>query len=143
MRWNISSRSRTEEIYAETQQIDAAEILQASQVWLEAAGTIAASMPIIGNPVSTVMNSVGWEGAAADAALRQHPQLRRAMDELAEVMGEVGARLGAVAAAAEAVKLAVAPPGDSGPIGAVARALEARARHRRAAGAGGPAPGGR
>lgn len=113
-----------QEIYAKAQQIDAAQILQASTVWLESAAAIAGSMPITGNSSDQVMNSAGWEGAAADAARAGARSLAAALDELAEVMAEVGGRLGAVAAAAEAVKLAVAPPGEAGPIGAIARVLE-------------------
>ncbi|MGF6886121.1 hypothetical protein ABIA39_000088 [Nocardia sp. GAS34] len=113
-----------QEICAKAQQIDAAQILQASTVWLESAAAIAGSMPITGNSSDQVMNSAGWEGAAADAARASARSFAAALDEMAEVMAEVGGRLGAVAAAAEAVKLAVAPPGEAGPIGAIARVLE-------------------
>ncbi len=114
-----------ERIYAGTQQIDAGEIARASLVWLNGAATINTAMPITRSTTDGVMNSIGWEGAAADAAYASTRSFAESLDELAEVMAEVGARLGTVAAAAEAVKLAVAPPGGSGPIGAVARALEA------------------
>ncbi|WP_067890811.1 hypothetical protein [Nocardia vaccinii] len=114
-----------ERIYAGTQQIDAGEIARASLVWLNGAATINTAMPITRSTTDGVMNSTGWEGAAADAAYASTRSFAESLDELAEVMAEVGARLGAVAAAAEAVKLAVAPPGGSGPVGAVARALEA------------------
>jgi len=113
-----------EEIYAKTQQIDPGDILQASLVWLDAAATITASLPITGNTSDSVMDSAGWEGVAADAARASTRSFAASMDELAEVIAEVGGRLGAVAAAAEAVKLAVAPPGEPGPIGDVARLLE-------------------
>ncbi|WP_051192834.1 hypothetical protein [Nocardia jiangxiensis] len=114
-----------ERIYAGTQQIDAGEIARASLVWLNGAATIGTAMPITRSTTDGVMNSAGWEGAAADAAYASTRSFAESLDDLAEVMAEVGARLGAVAAAAEAVKLAVVPPGASGPIGAVARALEA------------------
>ncbi|WP_415842937.1 hypothetical protein, partial [Nocardia ninae] len=116
---------RHEEIYAKTQQIDAAEILRASVAWLEAAGTVSTSFPLTRGSVDRVMNSMEWKGAAADAAYASIRSFAASADELAAVMGQVGARLGGVAAAAEAVKIAVAPPGSSGPIGAVARLLEA------------------
>ncbi|MCX4097449.1 hypothetical protein [Nocardia sp. alder85J] len=113
-----------EQIYAGTQQIDATQILAASLVWLQAAGTVTTSMPITRTNADQVIGSADWEGPAAEAALAGTRSFAASVDELAAVLGEVGARLGAVAAAAEAVKLAVAPPGDSGPIGAIARALE-------------------
>ncbi|WP_280276261.1 hypothetical protein [Nocardia wallacei] len=114
-----------EQIHAGTQRIDAGEILQASLVWLEAAGTLTTSMPLTRNEVDRAMNGAGWQGAAADAADACTRGLAESVEELAAIMGEVGARLGALAAAAEAVKLAVVPPGNSGPIGAIARILEA------------------
>ncbi|MQY26515.1 hypothetical protein [Nocardia aurantia] len=114
-----------EQIYAGTQQIDAARIVAAAQVWVEAAGTVSTSMPLTRTTADDLINAAGWEGAAAEAAYAGTRGFAASVDELATVLGEVGARLGAVAAAAEAVKLAVAPPGDSGPIGAIARALEA------------------
>ncbi|MBF6356944.1 hypothetical protein IU449_20760 [Nocardia higoensis] len=114
-----------EEIYAKTQQIDAGEILRASGVWLEAAATVAGAMPLTRAAADRMMNSMEWEGAAADAAYASTRSFADSVEELTSVMGQVGARLGAVAAAAEAVKLAVVPPGDSGPIGAIARLLEA------------------
>ncbi|WP_280369122.1 hypothetical protein [Nocardia wallacei] len=114
-----------EQIHAGTQRIGAGEILQASLVWLEAAGTLTTSMPLTRNEVDRAMNGAGWQGAAADAADACTRGLAESVEELAAIMGEVGARLGALAAAAEAVKLAVVPPGNSGPIGAIARVLEA------------------
>jgi hypothetical protein len=114
-----------EEIYAQAQRIDAGEILRASLVWLDAATAVTTSMPITRATADDVMSSAGWEGPAADAAYASTRRFAASVDELAEVMAEVGARLGAVAAAAEAVKLAVVPPGNSGPIGAVVRLLEA------------------
>ncbi|MBB5918662.1 hypothetical protein BJY24_007574 [Nocardia transvalensis] len=114
-----------ERIHAGTEKIDAGEILLASQVWLEAAGTLATAMPLTRGNLEIAMNGARWEGAAADAAEAATRGIADSFEELAAVMGEVGARLGALAAAAEAVKLAVVPPGDSGPIGALARILEA------------------
>ncbi|WP_280317159.1 hypothetical protein [Nocardia wallacei] len=114
-----------EQIHAGTQRIDAGEILQASLVWLEAAGTLTTSMPLTRNEVDRAMNGAAWQGAAADAADACTRGLAESVEELAAIMGEVGARLGALAAAAEAVKLAVVPPGSSGPIGTIARILEA------------------
>ncbi|WP_156674680.1 hypothetical protein [Nocardia terpenica] len=114
-----------EQIYAGTQRIDAGEILQTSLVWLEAAGTLATSMPITRDTAGRVMDSVRWTGVAADAASACTRSFAESVDELAAVLGEVGARLGALAAAAEAVKVAVVPSGDSGPVGTVARLLEA------------------
>ncbi|MFG1792413.1 hypothetical protein [Nocardia sp. NPDC049149] len=114
-----------EEIYAKTQQIDAAEILRASVAWLEVAGTLSTSFPLTRGSVDRVMNSMEWKGATADAAFASARSFAASVDELSAVMSQVGARLGGVAAAAEAVKIAVAPPGGSGPIGAVARLLEA------------------
>ncbi|MFC9438841.1 hypothetical protein [Nocardia sp. NPDC057030] len=116
---------RHEEIYAKAQQIDAAEVLRASVAWLEVAGTLSTSFPLTRGSVDRVMNSMEWKGAAADAAFASIRSFAASADELAAVLGQVGARLGGVAAAAEAVKIAVAPPGSSGPIGAVARLLEA------------------
>ncbi|WP_378738604.1 hypothetical protein [Nocardia brasiliensis] len=116
---------RHEEIYAKTQQINAAEVLQASVAWLEVAATLSTSFPLTRGSVDRVMNSMEWKGAAADAAYASTHSFASSVDELAAIMGQVGARLGGVAAAAEAVKIAVAPPGSSGPIGAVARLLEA------------------
>ncbi|GAA5072783.1 hypothetical protein [Nocardia iowensis] len=116
---------RHEEIYAKTQQINAAEVLQASVAWLEVAATLSTSFPLTRGSVDRVMNSMEWKGAAAEAAYASTRSFASSVDELAAIMGQVGARLGGVAAAAEAVKIAVAPPGSSGPIGAVARLLEA------------------
>ncbi|MFI5782025.1 hypothetical protein [Nocardia sp. NPDC051570] len=113
-----------EQIYAGTQQIDAGAILQTSAVWLEGA-TLGASMPLTSGNADRIMDAAQWQGPAADAAAACARSFAESIDELAAVMGEVGARLGAVATAAEAVKLAVVPPGDSGPIGAIARTLEA------------------
>ncbi|MCP2292852.1 hypothetical protein [Nocardia amikacinitolerans] len=114
-----------EEIYAKTQQIDAGEILRASVTWLEVAAALAASMPLSRGGADRVMNGMEWEGAAANAAYASTRSFAASVDELSAVMGQVGARLGGVAAAAEAVKLAVVPPGSSGPIGAIAQLLEA------------------
>ncbi|MEV6275017.1 hypothetical protein [Nocardia sp. NPDC051832] len=114
-----------EQIYAGTQQIDAAEILRASVTWLEAAGTLATSFPLTRASTDRVMNSMAWEGAAADAAYASTRSFAASVDELSAIMGRVGARLGGLAAAAEAVKLAVVPPGSSGPVGAIAKLLEA------------------
>jgi len=114
-----------EEIHAKTREIDAGEILRASGVWLEAAATLASAMPLTRAAADRVMNSMEWEGAAAEAAYTSTRSFAASVEELSAVMGEVGARLGAVAAAAETVKLAVVPPGDSGPVGAIARLLEA------------------
>ncbi|GAB2675425.1 hypothetical protein [Nocardia goodfellowii] len=114
-----------DQIYAGTQQIDAAEILRASVTWLEAAGTLATSFPLTRASTDRVMNAMAWEGAAADAAYASTRSFAASVDELSAIMGQVGARLGGLAAAAEAVKLAVVPPGSSGPVGAIARLLEA------------------
>ncbi|MEV6137802.1 hypothetical protein AB0L63_17395 [Nocardia sp. NPDC051990] len=114
-----------EEIYAKTQQIDAARILNASVTWLEVAGTLASSFPLTRAGSDRVMNSIAWEGAAAEAAYASARSYADSVDELAAIMGQVGARLSAVAAAAETVKIAVVPPGNSGPIGTIARLLEA------------------
>ncbi|MEU0504082.1 hypothetical protein [Nocardia sp. NPDC005998] len=114
-----------EEIYAKTQQIDAAQILNASVTWLEVAGTLASSFPLTRASSDRVMNTMAWEGAAAEAAYASARSYADSVDELAAIMGQVGTRLGAVAAAAEAVKIAVVPPGNSGPIGTIARLLEA------------------
>uniref|UniRef100_UPI0007A37917 hypothetical protein n=1 Tax=Nocardia pseudovaccinii TaxID=189540 RepID=UPI0007A37917 len=114
-----------EEIYAKTQQIDAAQILNASVTWLEVAGTLASSFPLTRAGSDRVMNSMAWEGAAAEAAYASARSYADSVDELAAIMGQVGTRLGAVATAAEAVKIAVVPPGNSGPIGTIARLLEA------------------
>ncbi|WP_194819066.1 hypothetical protein [Nocardia sp. XZ_19_385] len=114
-----------EQIYAGTQQINAAEILRASVTWLEAAGTLATSFPLTRASTDRVMNSMAWEGAAADAAYASTRSFAASVDELSAIMGQVGALLGGLAAAAEAVKLAVVPPGDTGPVGAIAKLLEA------------------
>ncbi|WP_406272001.1 hypothetical protein OH799_31860 [Nocardia sp. NBC_00881] len=116
---------RHEEIYAKAQQIDAAQVLRASAIWLEAAGTLTTSFPLTRDSVDRVLNSTEWKGATADAAYVSARSFAASVDELAAVLGQVGARLGGVAAAAEAVKLAVAPPGNSGPISTVAKLLEA------------------
>ncbi|TLF53557.1 hypothetical protein FEK31_26360, partial [Nocardia cyriacigeorgica] len=116
---------RHEEIYAKTQEIDAAAIVATSAAWLEAAAGLSTSFPLTRDSVDRVMGSMDWEGAAADAAHASARSFAASVDELAAVLGQVGARIGAVAAAAEAVKLAVVPPGGSGPIGAIARLLEA------------------
>ncbi|MFE7718931.1 hypothetical protein ACFU44_07790 [Nocardia rhizosphaerihabitans] len=114
-----------EQIYARTQQIDAAAVLSASMDWLESAAALTTTMPLTRSNAERVIEETGWEGAAADAAFASTRSFAAALDELAEVFGEVGARLGGVAAAAEAVKLAVVAPGGSGPIGTIARLLEA------------------
>ncbi|WP_036530178.1 hypothetical protein, partial [Nocardia sp. CNY236] len=116
---------RHEEIYTKAQQIDAASILHASTTWLEVAGALTTSFPLTRDAVDRVMNSMDWQGATAEAAMASARSFAASVDELASVLGQVGARLGGVAAAAEAVKLAVVPPGDSGPVGTIARALEA------------------
>ncbi|MBO0853444.1 MAG: hypothetical protein J2P18_06720 [Nocardia sp.] len=114
-----------EKIYAGTQRIDPAEILRASLTWLEGAATLTGSIPITRSGTELTMDQAGWRGAAADAAADSVHSFAAALADLAEVFGEVGARLGAVSAAAETVKIAVAPPGDTGPVGAIARALGA------------------
>lgn len=114
-----------EEIYAKAQQIDAAEILRASITWLEVAGTLTTSFPLTRASADRVMNAMEWQGATADAAYASTRSYAASVDELAAIMGQVGARLSAVAAAAEATKIAVVPPGDSGPIGTIAKLLEA------------------
>ncbi|MFC9895177.1 hypothetical protein ACFVMC_15955 [Nocardia sp. NPDC127579] len=114
-----------EQIYAGTQQIDAAEIARASVTWLEAAGTLATAFPLTRASADRVMNSMAWEGAAAEAAYASTRSFAASVDELSGILGQVGARLGGLAAAAEAVKVAVVPPGGSGPVGAIARLLEA------------------
>ncbi|WP_246349871.1 hypothetical protein [Nocardia barduliensis] len=118
---------RHEEIYAKAQQIDAAQVLRASTTWLEVAGALTTSFPLTRGGVDRVMDSAEWKGAAADAAQASARSFAASADELAAVLGQVGARLGGVAAAAEAVKLAVVPPGASGPVGAIAQLLEAGA----------------
>ena len=114
-----------EQIYSGTETIDAGEILQTSLTWLEAAATLTGSMPVTRSHAEHAIDAAGWQGPAAEAAAVSARSLAASVDELAAVFGEVGARLGAVAGAAEAVKLAVPPPGDTGPVGAIARALEA------------------
>lgn len=114
-----------EQIYARTQQIDAAEVLDASIAWLESAAALTTTMPLTRSNADRVIDGTGWEGAAADAAFASTRAFADSIGELAAVFGEVGARLGGVAAAAEAVKLAVVAPGGSGPIGTIARLLEA------------------
>ncbi|PSR61746.1 hypothetical protein C8258_26140, partial [Nocardia sp. MDA0666] len=114
-----------EQIHTGTEKIEAGEILQASLIWLEAAATLTGSMPATRSQVERIMDHAGWQGPAAEAAAASAHSFAASVDELAAVFGEVGARLGAVAGAAEAVKLAVPPPGDSGPVGAIARVLEA------------------
>ncbi|WP_459549740.1 WXG100 family type VII secretion target [Nocardia sp. X0981] len=116
---------RHEDIYAGTQQIDAAEILRASGTWMHAATTLQTSFPLTRSGAERVMSAMGWEGEAADAAYAGTRSFADSVNELAAVLGQVGLRLGAVAAAAEAVKIAVVPPGESGPVGALARLMEA------------------
>ncbi|MEV6255729.1 hypothetical protein AB0L97_20970, partial [Nocardia sp. NPDC051911] len=116
---------RHDEIYAKAQQIDPAQVLHASTIWLDAAGTLTTSFPLTHGGVDRVMDAADWKGAAADAAQACARSFAASADELAAVLGQVGARLGGVAAAAEAVKLAVVPPGASGPVGAIAQLLEA------------------
>ncbi|PPJ22893.1 hypothetical protein C5F51_30395, partial [Nocardia nova] len=114
-----------EQIHTGTEKIEAGEILQASLIWLEAAATLTGSMPATRSQAERIMDHAGWQGPAAEAAAASAHSFAASVDELAAVFGEVGARLGAVAGAAEAVKMAVPPPGDSGPVGAIARVLEA------------------
>ncbi|WP_040834136.1 hypothetical protein [Nocardia brevicatena] len=116
---------RHADIYTATQQIDAVEILRASGAWLSAAAGLRTSFPLTRDSADRVMNATGWEGEAADAAYASTRSFADSVNELADVLAQVGARLGAVAAAAEAVKLAVVPPGSSGPVGTIARLLEA------------------
>ncbi|GGL34813.1 hypothetical protein [Nocardia jinanensis] len=116
---------RHEDIYRATQQIDAGEILRISGTWMHAATTLQTSLPLTRAGADRVMNAMEWDGAAADAAFASTRSFADSVEELAGVLGQVGLRLGAVAAAAEAVKIAVVPPGDSGPVGALARLLEA------------------
>ncbi|WP_063037923.1 hypothetical protein [Nocardia grenadensis] len=116
---------RHEDIYRATQQIDAAEILRMSGTWVHAATTLQTSLPLTRAGADRVMNAMEWDGEAADAAFASTRGFADSVEELAGVLGQVGLRLGAVAAAAEAVKIAVVPPGDSGPVGALARLLEA------------------
>lgn len=116
---------RHADIYAATQQIDAVEILRASGAWLQAAAGLRTSFPLTRDSADRVMNATGWEGEAADAAYASTRSFADSVNELADVLAQVGTRLGAVAAAAEAVKLAVVPPGSSGPVGTIARLLEA------------------
>lgn len=116
---------RHEDIYRATQQIDAGEILRISGTWMHAATTLQTSLPLTRAGADRVMNAMEWGGEAADAAFASTRSFADSVEELAGVLGQVGLRLGAVAAAAEAVKIAVVPPGDSGPVGALARLLEA------------------
>ncbi|WP_063061877.1 hypothetical protein [Nocardia sienata] len=116
---------RHEDIYRATQQIDAGEILRVSGTWMHAATTLQTSLPLTRAGADRVMNAMEWDGEAADAAFASTRSFADSVEELAGVLGQVGLRLGAVAAAAEAVKIAVVPPGDSGPVGALARLLEA------------------
>lgn len=116
---------RHEDIYRATQQIDAGEILRISGTWMHAATTLQTSLPLTRAGADRVMNAMEWDGEAADAAFASTRGFADSVEELAGVLGQVGLRLGAVAAAAEAVKIAVVPPGDSGPVGALARLLEA------------------
>ncbi|OQS16725.1 hypothetical protein B0T36_03385 [Nocardia donostiensis] len=116
---------RHEDIYAKAQQIDAVEILRVSGAWLEVAAGLSSSFPLTRDSADRVMNAMEWEGAAADAAYASTRSFADSIDELAAVLGQVGGRLAGVAAAAEAVKLAVVPPGNSGPVGTIARILEA------------------
>ncbi|WP_040789523.1 WXG100 family type VII secretion target [Nocardia paucivorans] len=116
---------RHEDIYAATQQMDAVEILRTSGAWLQAAAGLRTSFPLTRDSVERVMNAAGWEGEAADAAYTSARSFAESVNDLADVLAQVGTRLGAVAAAAEAVKLAVVPPGSSGPVGTIARLLEA------------------
>ncbi|MGI5220852.1 hypothetical protein [Nocardia sp. CA-290969] len=116
---------RHEEIYRATQQIDAGEILRLSGTWMHAAAALQSSFPLTRASANLVMNEAEWEGEAADAAAACTRSFAESIEELAGVIGQVGLRLGAVAAAAEAVKIAVVAPGDSGPVGALARLLEA------------------
>lgn len=116
---------RHEDIYQATQQIDAGEILRLSGTWLHAAATLQSVFPVTRANTNLVINEAEWEGEAADAALACARSFSESIEELAGVVGQVGARLGAVAAAAEAVKIAVVPPGNTGPVGALARLLEA------------------
>ena len=91
-----------EQIYTRTQQIDAGAVLGASRTWLETAATLTTSMPLTKASADRVINDTGWSGAAADAAAASTRSFAASIDELAAVMAEVGARLGGVAAAAEA-----------------------------------------
>lgn len=116
---------RHEDIYAGTQQIDAAEMLRASGTWMHAATTLQTSFPLTRSGAERVMSAMDWEGEAAAAAYAGARSFADSVHELAAVLGQVGLRLGAVAAAAEAVKIAVVPPGESGPVGALARLMEA------------------
>lgn len=116
---------RHEDIYRATQQIDAGEILRISGTWMHAATTLQTSLPLTRAGADRVMNAMEWDGEAADAAFAGTRSFADSVEELAGVLGQVGLRLGAVAAAAETVKIAVVPPGDSGPVGALARLLEA------------------
>ncbi|MGW1742237.1 hypothetical protein ACWCPQ_25920 [Nocardia sp. NPDC001965] len=116
---------RHEDIHRATQQIDAGEILRISGTWIHAATTLQTSLPLTRAGADRVMNAMEWDGEAADAAFASTRSFADSVEELAGVLGQVGLRLGAVAAAAEAVKIAVVPPGDSGPVGALARLLEA------------------
>ncbi|WP_280415556.1 hypothetical protein [Nocardia carnea] len=116
---------RHEDIYQATQQIDAGEILRLSGTWMNAAATLQSTFPLTRANANLVMNEAEWEGEAADAALACTRSFAESIEELAGVVGQVGLRLGAVAAAAEAVKVAVVPPGNTGPVGALARLLEA------------------
>ncbi|WP_268240918.1 hypothetical protein [Nocardia camponoti] len=114
-----------EQIYQRAQRIDAAAILGSSFAWLEVAAGVSSSAPTAQKGAAQVIDEAGWSGAAADAAAASMRVFADSVDDLAAVCAEVGARLGGVAAAAEAVKIAVVPPGDSGPIGTIARILEA------------------
>ncbi|MEU1983924.1 hypothetical protein [Nocardia sp. NPDC019395] len=116
---------RHADIYRATQQIDAGEILRISGTWMQAAATLHSIFPVTRANADLVMNEAEWEGDAADAAFACTRSFSESVEELAGVIGQVGMRLGAVAAAAEAVKIAVVPPGDTGPVGALARLLEA------------------
>ena len=58
-----------EQIHTGTEQIDAAEILQASLVWLEAAATLTTSVPITRSHAERSIDQAVWQGPAADASL--------------------------------------------------------------------------
>lgn len=114
---------RHDEIYAKAQQIDPAALAMASATWMEIAGTITAGFPAATAILDGVLNDERWHGAAADAAAQSARSISASATEFAEAMASVSTRLAAVAAAGEAVKLAVVPPNDRGPVAIITSLL--------------------
>jgi hypothetical protein len=104
-----------DEIYAKAQQIDPAELAGGSMAWAEIAGTLSSEFPAACAMLDGLLGGGPNVPPAADPARRCAELIAAFAAEFADALASISARLAAIAAVGEAVKLAVVPPDDHGP----------------------------